>query len=201
MGSIAAISAFGSQAMQHRLQQSSQAKQLTAVEYAKKVRLGPVGKTEQELHFEKAKEMAENGQIKESLHAKVTREAAENPEKANLHLALIKKKAEQTYDPMDVLSNPLENAGPAKQKTAVDGVDADDLGQNAADRSKKVAEANARAAIENAKRFGAVFDSNSAENMSKSFFSGGKDVSGYDPNGHALKQASSPVGGVLNVMA
>ena len=201
MGSIGAISAFGSQAVQQRLQQSKIAKPLTALEHAKKIRLGPVGKTEQELHLEKALEMAKNGNVQESLHAKVTREALEDPEKGNLHLALIKKKAEQPYDPMDVLANPLAQAGPAKQKTNLDGMNADELGKGVADRNVKVAEANARAAIENAKRFGAMFDSGSAENMSKNFFSGGKDVSGYDPNGHALKQASSPVGGVLNVMA
>ena len=75
----------------------------------------------------------------------------------------------------------------------MDGVDADELDQNVADRSKKVAEATP-AAIENAKRFGAVFDS-TVLRISKSF-QWWKDVS-IRPNGHALKQASSPVGGVL----
>ena len=58
MGSIGAISAFGSQAVQQRLQQSNVAKPLTALEHAKRIRLGPVGKTEQALHLEKALEMA-----------------------------------------------------------------------------------------------------------------------------------------------
>ena len=201
MGSIGAISAFGSQAIQQRMQQSRNPKALTALEFAEKIRMGPVGKTEQQLHLEKAKEMAESGQVKETLHEKVTREAAEDPEKANLHLALIKKKNEQPYDPMDVLANPLASNGPAKQKTATDAVGAEELAQGVADRHAKVARQNAKEAIEVAKRFGAVFDSGSAENMSKNFFSGGKDVSGYDPNGHALKVASSPIGGVLNLMA
>lgn len=201
MGSIGAISAFGSQAMQQRLHQSKSPKALTALEFAEKIRMGPVGKTEQQLHLEKAKEMAEGGQVKESLHEKVTRETAENPEKANLHLALIKKKSEQAYDPMDVLANPLESSGPAKQKSSTDAVGTEELAQGVSDRNAKVAQANAKAAIEIAKRFGAMFDSENADNTSKSYFNGGKDVSGYDPNGHALKQASSPVGGVLNLMA
>ena len=58
MGSIGAISAFGSQAMQQRLHQSKSPKALTALEFAEKIRMGPVGKTEQQLHLEKAKEMA-----------------------------------------------------------------------------------------------------------------------------------------------
>ena len=201
MGSIGAISAFGSQAMQQRLNQSQSPKAQTALEFAEKIRMGPVGKSEQALHLEKAKEMAESGQVKETLHEKVTREAAQEPDKANLHLALIKKKAEQPYDPMDVLANPLANSGPAKQKSSTDAVGTEELAQGVSDRNAKVAQANAKAAIEVAKRFGAVFDSGNADNMAKSFFSGGKDVSGYDPNGHALKQASSPVGGVLNLMA
>ena len=201
MGSIGAISAFGNQAMQHRLSQSKSPKPLTALELAEKVRTGPVGKTEQQLHLEKAKEMAEGGQVKESLHEKVTRESAESPEKANLHLALIRKQAEQTYDPMDVLANPLANSGPAKQKSSTDSMGTEELAQGVANRNAKVAQANAKAAVDVAKRFGAVFDSGSDANMSQSFFSGGKDVSGYGPNGHALKQASSPIGSVLNLMA
>ena len=115
MGSIAAISAFGSQVMQHRLQQSSQAKQLTAVEYAKKVRLGPVGKTEQELHFEKAKEMAENGQIEESLHAKVTVRPLRTLKRQTC-TCFDQEEGRAVLRSMDVLSNPLESAGPANKR-------------------------------------------------------------------------------------
>lgn len=201
MGSIGGISAFGSQAMQSRLKKATAPKSLTALEVAEKVRMGPVGKTEQQIHLEKAKEMAESGQPKESLHAKVSKEAAENPEKANLHLALIKKKNAQPYDPMEALAKGADNAGPAKQKTSVDGLNSDDLALEGAKRNAEVSKSNSKAPLENSKRFGAAFDSGSTANMAKNFFSSMKNASGYDPNGHALRSGSLPVGGVLNVMA
>ena len=52
------------------------------------------GKTEQQLHFEKAKEMAELNNPKESLHVKLTREALEKQD-ASLHLKLTKEKNEK----------------------------------------------------------------------------------------------------------
>lgn len=201
MGSIGGTSAFGSQAFNNRLKKSTTPKSMTALEAAEKVRMGPVGKTEQQIHLQKAKEMSESGQPKESLHAKVSKEAAENPEKANLHLALIQKKNAQPYDPMEALVKGKQDAGPAQQKTSLDGPNSDDLALAGSKQNAEVSKSNSKASLENSKRFGSAFDSGSSANMSKSFFSSMKNASGYDPNGQALRSGSSPVGGVLNVMA
>ena len=201
MGSIGGVSAFGSQAMNSRLKKSTMPKSLTALEVAEKVRMGPVGKTEQQIHLEKAKEMAEAGKPEESLHAKVSKEAAENPEKANLHLALIKKKNAQPYDPMDALAKAKSDPAGPKAKSPIDGPSADDLALEGSKRNAEVSKSNSKASMENSKQFGAAFDPGSAANMSKSFFTSMKNASGYDPNGHALRSGSLPVGGVLNVMA
>lgn len=200
MGSIGGISAFGSQAV-NRFQKSNMPKSLTALEAAEQVRLGPIGKTEQQIHLEKAKEMAEAGSAKESLHEKVTRQAAENPEKTNLHLALIEKKNSQPFDPMEALAKGGDDPLSVKQKSSTDGIGSDELALAGSKRNAKVAQANSKASLENSQRFGSAFDPGSSSNMSKSFFSGAKDVSGYDPNGNAVKSGGKPVGGVLNVMA
>ena len=200
MGSIGGISAFGSQAF-NRLQKSNLPKSVTALEAAEKVRLGPIGKTEQQIHLEKAKEMNEAGSAKESLHEKVTRQAAEDPEKTNLHLALIKKKNSQPFDPMEALAKGGDDSSPVKQKSSTDGVGTDELALAGSKRNAQVAQANAKASLKNSQQFGSAFNPGSTSNMSKSFFSGGKDVSGYDPNGKAVKSGGMPVGGVLNVMA
>jgi hypothetical protein len=194
MGSIGGVSAFGSQAFNSRLKKSTMPKSMTALEVAEKVRMGPVGKTEQKIHLEKANEMAKSGQPEESLHARLSKEAVENPEKGNLHLALIKKKNAQPYDPMEALAKGKQDAGPAQQATSLDGPNADDLALEGSKRNAEVRKSNSKASLENFERFGGA-------NTSKSLFTSMKNASGYDPNGHALSSGSLPVGGVLNVMA
>ena len=122
MGSIGAISAFGSQAVQQRLQQSNVAKPLTALEHAKKIRMGPVGKTEQALHLEKALEMAKNGHVKEISSRQSNPRGVRRSGKGEFTFDAHQEEERAALRPNGCVGNPLAQPGPAKQKTATDGM-------------------------------------------------------------------------------
>ena len=166
------------------------------------------GKSEAEIHLEKAKEQAKADNPEESLHMRITREANENQDKSlhlkltkelnekpahlnanNIHMQITKEQADPNKQKVDGLS--VKQSDPAAQGTAVDGLSAQDMGNAVAERTL----ANSLRSTANR------FDPTSFENQGMEGLRRQRDVESYDPNGQAVRASSQQAGALLDVIA
>ena len=216
MSSIGAIGSYGGSSMDRSMP--------LAAKLRKKLQDNG-GKTEQQLHFEKAKEMAELNNQEESLHVKLTREALEKADES-LHLKLTRERNEKPahLDASNVHARLTEEAvtkskqeaasekaaeavasqsSPAKQAMAA--VQGDPAQQATAVDAPSTYELGEEAAVKthNSRQRAAAgrFDPTSFANQGAEALRRQREVEAYDPAGHAVRASGLQPGALLNVFA